>query len=258
MTRTATAAPGSRVMQLCTRVQLEGGVWDGKRALAFYRANGFDCTLQRARVNLEKVAERFPQLLTPVEGKRWTYEASATVSTQAEASSPFTPRGEGDCGRFCVAPDELQDALGHDGLGHLVARRLRNAKIETLAALRALSPAEIMGIRGLAKGALQRIEQQGLLGEEFRARDGRRALLHFRAATGVRLTLAETRRLIALIDFARDQDWDIVGMSVSSGAPSSRQWEQALKELDEGHVDHLAYWDHDASKPVVRTRKEQR
>ncbi|MFF9212876.1 MULTISPECIES: helix-hairpin-helix domain-containing protein [unclassified Streptomyces] len=79
-------------------------------------------------------------------------------------------RGSEDCGRFCTAPDELQDALGHDSLGHLTARRLRNAEITTVAELRALSPAEIVSIRGLGKGALERIEQQGLLGDEFRTR----------------------------------------------------------------------------------------
>ena len=68
-------------MQLCARVRLEGGVWDGKRTHAFYTANGFDCTLQRARTNLEMAAKKFPRLLSPVEGKRWTYEVPANAGT---------------------------------------------------------------------------------------------------------------------------------------------------------------------------------
>ncbi|MFF9212875.1 MULTISPECIES: hypothetical protein [unclassified Streptomyces] len=52
-------------------------------------------------------------------------------------------------------------------------------------------------------------------------------------------------------------------MSISSGQPSLRQWNQAQKELHEGHVDHLARWDHDTNKPVVtdlesETRRERR
>jgi hypothetical protein len=69
-------------MQLATRIRLEGGMWDGQRTLAFYRANGFDCELSRARTNLQRAAEEFPNLLSPVEGKRWTYEVPANVSTR--------------------------------------------------------------------------------------------------------------------------------------------------------------------------------
>lgn len=78
---TATARPTNRLLQLCARIRLEGGVWDGKRTHAFYLANGFDCDLSRARANLERAAEQFPQLLTKVEGKRWTYEVPENVST---------------------------------------------------------------------------------------------------------------------------------------------------------------------------------
>lgn len=77
MTTTSTAVPPDRLMQLCARIRLEGGVWDGKRTHAFYLANGFDCDLARARTNLERAAKQFPQLLSKVEGKRWTYEVPA-------------------------------------------------------------------------------------------------------------------------------------------------------------------------------------
>ncbi|OEJ21083.1 hypothetical protein [Streptomyces subrutilus] len=76
----ALPARTDRLLQLCARVRLEGGIWDGKRTLGFYQANGFDCDLGRARANLDRAAEQFPQLLTPVEGKRWTYEVPDNVS----------------------------------------------------------------------------------------------------------------------------------------------------------------------------------
>lgn len=68
----------SRTGQLRDRIRSEGGRWDGKRALSYYREIGFDCTIQRARVNLEMVAEQNPDLLVPVEGKRWTYDTTET------------------------------------------------------------------------------------------------------------------------------------------------------------------------------------
>ncbi|MET8696916.1 hypothetical protein ABZV65_30750 [Streptomyces bauhiniae] len=65
-----------RITQLAARIRLEGGVWDGPRTLAFYQASGFDCDRSRARANLDMTAEKFPLLLSRVEGKRWTYETS--------------------------------------------------------------------------------------------------------------------------------------------------------------------------------------
>ncbi|MFE1206295.1 hypothetical protein ACFW5V_31930 [Streptomyces sp. NPDC058762] len=168
------------------------------------------------------------------------------------------PQRSEECGRFCTGPDELQDALGHDALGHMTTRQLRRARVTTLADLRALSPADIVGIRGVGRTSLDRIERQGLLGDEFRTRPGHRALLHFQAASGVRLTQTETHRLMKLIDFAREQDWDVVGMSISSGQHSVHQAELALKDLREGRVDHLGRWDHDANKPVVTSHQERR
>lgn len=65
-----------RLQQLCDLIEAEGGVWDGKRALVAYHSVGFHCTLERARVNLMMTADRYLGLLVPVEGKRWTYEAT--------------------------------------------------------------------------------------------------------------------------------------------------------------------------------------
>ena len=78
---TTTPVRGTRLLQLCVGIRLEGGVWDGPRTLAFYQAIGFECDLGRARQNLKMAAAEFPQLLTPVRGRRWTYEVPATVST---------------------------------------------------------------------------------------------------------------------------------------------------------------------------------
>ncbi|WP_331733239.1 hypothetical protein OG948_60470 (plasmid) [Embleya sp. NBC_00888] len=65
-----------RLEQLRDRIRAEPGVWDGKRALAAYQGIGFDCNLQRARVNLKMVAERWPGLLDAVPGRRHTWETS--------------------------------------------------------------------------------------------------------------------------------------------------------------------------------------
>jgi hypothetical protein len=77
-------APGDRLEQLRDRIQAEPGTWDGKRALAAYRAIGWGCTIGRARHNLKMVAERYPGLLAKVDGTRWTY-TTASPATDAEA-----------------------------------------------------------------------------------------------------------------------------------------------------------------------------
>ncbi|MFD9394179.1 hypothetical protein ACFWBB_26605 [Streptomyces sp. NPDC060000] len=81
MTTTSTPVRTDRVIQLCARIRLEGGVWNGARTLAFYEANGFDCDLGRARANLDMAAEQFPQLLERVEEQRWTYRVSPMANT---------------------------------------------------------------------------------------------------------------------------------------------------------------------------------
>ncbi|MDV6291312.1 hypothetical protein R2F25_38525 [Streptomyces sp. UP1A-1] len=77
---TAPTVGKNRLLQLCARIRIEGGVWDGKRTHDFYLANGFNCDLSRARTNLEMAAEQFPQLLTKLEGERWTYQVPDNVS----------------------------------------------------------------------------------------------------------------------------------------------------------------------------------
>ena len=71
-----TADAGGMLDQLSARIRSEGGVWDGKRALAACQDLGFYCTIQRARTILGHVAEQNPELLTAVRGKRWTYDAT--------------------------------------------------------------------------------------------------------------------------------------------------------------------------------------
>ncbi|MFB7403351.1 hypothetical protein ACFCZR_24560 [Streptomyces rubiginosohelvolus] len=81
-TTTGGSVPGSRLTQLRARILAEPpGTWDGKRALAAYQEIGFNCTIDRARTNLQMAAERFPGLLTPVEGKRHTWTAPGTSRT---------------------------------------------------------------------------------------------------------------------------------------------------------------------------------
>jgi hypothetical protein len=67
----------SRIDQLRDRIQAEGGIWNGKRAWRVYQEIGFDCTLERARVNLRMTAEKFPNLLEPVKGERDTWETKS-------------------------------------------------------------------------------------------------------------------------------------------------------------------------------------
>ncbi|MGP3777135.1 helix-hairpin-helix domain-containing protein (plasmid) [Streptomyces sp. SDT5-1] len=158
----------------------------------------------------------------------------------------------------CLAKDNacaehdtaLKDGLGHDDEGHRIARRLIASGVTTPAQLRTLSPADILDVRGLGNSALKRITQQGLLGEQFQTRPGRRTLIHF-GHQKARLDLGEAQRLTALIDFARDQDWDVVAMSVNSGAPGAGQWRKACEELASGTLDHVVYWDKEAGQPAA-------
>lgn len=75
---------GNLIDRLSARIRTKGGQWDGKRALAAYEELGFYCTIQRARTNLKKAAEANPDLLTAVEGKRWTYDTTAQPNTTKE------------------------------------------------------------------------------------------------------------------------------------------------------------------------------
>jgi hypothetical protein len=59
--------------RLAEHIKEKGGVWDGERALAFYRSIGFGCTLGRAEANLGMAAEANPDLLTRMPDKRFTW-----------------------------------------------------------------------------------------------------------------------------------------------------------------------------------------
>jgi hypothetical protein len=66
--------------------------------------------------------------------------------------------------------------------------------------------------------------------------------------------MTEVSRVALLIDFARQQGWDIVGMTVSAGQIAARQWAQAVQELDDGQLAYAVRWDHGTDRPVTRQK----
>lgn len=60
--------------QLKEKVLQEGGTWTGKRAMEHLHAIGFECTIHRARVCMERIAAQEPERVTVAEGRRWIWE----------------------------------------------------------------------------------------------------------------------------------------------------------------------------------------
>ncbi|MEU9014660.1 hypothetical protein AB0D12_33865 [Streptomyces sp. NPDC048479] len=78
---------------------------------------GFDCTLERAHANLENAAERYPQFLMRVEGKRWSWEVPDNVGIhtpagafeQIEDNRAFTTFAHDHLAEVAARPGEMSE-----------------------------------------------------------------------------------------------------------------------------------------------------
>lgn len=73
--------------QLRDRIRAEGGRWDGERAHAVCREAGGSCSFLTAQMVLRKTAEQNPDLLTEVDGERWTYTAPERLASSEEKAT---------------------------------------------------------------------------------------------------------------------------------------------------------------------------
>lgn len=67
-------ASGSNLDWLRQRIEAEGGVWSGNRAMDVYRLKGVYVLRDKAVADLRMIVSYFPGLLTPVEGQKNTWE----------------------------------------------------------------------------------------------------------------------------------------------------------------------------------------
>lgn len=67
-------ATGSNLDWLRQRVETEGGVWTGNRAMDVYQLKGVYVTRDKAVADLKMIASYFPDLLTPIEGEKNFWE----------------------------------------------------------------------------------------------------------------------------------------------------------------------------------------
>lgn len=104
---------------------------------------------------------------------------------------------------------ELRDAIGHDPLGHRIAKLLVRQGVTTVEQLMAMPPGinGFNGLNGISDGALQRLRDRGIL----QAGPGLRVLLHLPAVSQLCLSAGETDTLQQLIEQARTNEWVICG-----------------------------------------------
>jgi hypothetical protein len=71
-------------LRLQERILAEPGTWTGKRAMEYLHSIGFNCTIQRARVCMEKIARELPDRVAVAEGRRWIWEVSPANPREGE------------------------------------------------------------------------------------------------------------------------------------------------------------------------------